>query len=422
MWSLNLNLMVTKHILNEKFLKMKIIYFIQMFFLAMLACNENLPEVATVPITAVTQSTAIGGGIINDEGSASVSERGVCWSENNQPTIDDYLTSDGAGGGTFTSHITGLLPSTQYYVRAYALNEYGIAYGNEESFLTNTGNNAQGGQIIADHTVVEKFNDIPQYYIDQVKKMLLSVPGQSHSEGYFTGLLLLQRSIPRFAVNVKWSGTPEGYTNSHLRATGAMWGDLDHQTGWQFGIDTWDWAGGEPFDYTFSPAQAARVTTGLSYAHNNGFTISAIGYGYCYNEGYVTSYITATQNFIDYCTEYNLPTKVFFTTGPADSHLSQADEESYNSYLRWKTIREHVALDPTRILFDYNDILSYNDSGVQQTKTWNGHIFPVIHPDNMLGDTDVWPAGHIGGNGCLRLGKAMWWMLARIAGWDGQSK
>lgn len=401
---------------------MKIIYLVQLVFLAMLACKESLPEVATSPVTSVTQSTAISGGIINDEGSASVFERGVCWSERNRPTINDNLTTDGTGGGTYTSQIIGLLPSTQYYVRAYATNEYGTAYGNEETFLTNTGNNTQGSQIIADHSVVDKFNDIPQYYIDQVKKMFLSVPGQSHSEGYYTGLLLLQNAFPKFAVKVTWSGAPEGYTTSHLRAAGTMWGDLDHPTGWQYGIDTWDWAGGEPFAYTYDPAQAARVNAGLLYAHSNGLTISAIGYGYCYNEGYVTSYITATQNYMDYCKENNLPTRVFFTTGPADSHLSRADEESYNSYLRWKTIREYVASDPARILFDYNDILSYNDSGIQQTQTWNGHTFPVIHPDNILGDTDIWPAGHIGGNGCMRLGKAMWWMLARIAGWDGQSK
>lgn len=401
---------------------MKSNYLIPALAIFLLACKENIPSVSTAPVTSVTDNSAISGGIIGGEGAASVFARGVCWGESSQPTIDINMTSDGEGGGNFSSQITGLLPSSLYYVRAYAINDYGTVYGNEESFTTNAGSINHGSQIIADHTVVEKFNDIPQYYIDQVKKMFLSVPGQSHSEGYYTGLLLLQNAYPKFAVKVTRSGAPEGPVTSYLRAAGTMWGDLDHATGWQYGIDTWDWAGGEPFDYTYSPAQAARVTTGLSYAHNNGFTVSAIGYGYCYNEGYVTSYITATQYFLDYCTEHNLPTKVFFTTGPADSHLSKADEESYNSYLRWKTIREHVAKDPTRILFDYNDILSYNDAGIQQTKTWNGHIFPVIHPDNMLGDTDVWPAGHIGGNGCLRLGKAMWWMLARIAGWDGQSK
>ena len=38
----------------------------------------------------------------------------------------------------------------------------------------------QYGQIIADHTVVDKYDDIPQYYIDEVKEMWLFYAGESH--------------------------------------------------------------------------------------------------------------------------------------------------------------------------------------------------------------------------------------------------
>ena len=67
------------------------------------------------------------------------------------------------------------------------------------------------------------------------------------------------------------------------------------------------------------------------------------------------------------------------------------------------------------MLFDYADILCYDDNGVQTTATWNGHTFPRITVTN-LGDGSI---GHIGSAGAIRLAKAMWWMLARIAGWDG---
>ncbi|MBN2396713.1 MAG: hypothetical protein JXC36_09700, partial [Candidatus Atribacteria bacterium] len=50
----------------------------------------------------------------------------------------------------------------------------------------------QYGQIIADHTVVDKYNEIPQYYIDEVKKMWLSYAGESHSLGIREGLNLLE--------------------------------------------------------------------------------------------------------------------------------------------------------------------------------------------------------------------------------------
>ena len=39
-----------------------------------------------------------------------------------------------------------------------------------------------GGPIIADHTVVDKYDDIPQHWIDEVKKMWIDIPGESHSE------------------------------------------------------------------------------------------------------------------------------------------------------------------------------------------------------------------------------------------------
>ena len=60
----------------------------------------------------------------------------------------------------------------------------------------------QFGQIIADHTVVEKYDRIPQHYIDEVKKLWLVVAGESHAEGYRHGLELLELQNPAFAVNI----------------------------------------------------------------------------------------------------------------------------------------------------------------------------------------------------------------------------
>ncbi len=84
----------------------------------------------------------------------------------------------------------------------------------------------QYGQIIADHTVVDKFDAIPQEYIDKVKAMWVVVAGESHSQAYRTGLLLLESLDSRYAASVIEGGTPEGYTTSNLRASRATWGDL----------------------------------------------------------------------------------------------------------------------------------------------------------------------------------------------------
>jgi hypothetical protein len=62
--------------------------------------------------------------------------RGVCWNTTSSPTTADSHTTDGTGTGTFISYLTGLTPNTLYYIRAYATNSVGTAYGNEVSFTT----------------------------------------------------------------------------------------------------------------------------------------------------------------------------------------------------------------------------------------------------------------------------------------------
>jgi hypothetical protein len=274
-------------------------------------------------------------------------------------------------------------------------------------------------QIIANHTIVDRYDDIPAQWIDSVKKMFVTIPGESHSEGYRTGALLLEQANAAYAVSVVESGTPEAYTDTNLRLSRATWGNYANEIGWQYAFQSIDAGGGEATSYTYNATEAARIAAGLAYAHANSLTIAAFGIGYCYWDGWYLSYITCIQAYIDYCTANNVPTKVFFTTGPVDNYMAAETEAAYNSSERWVYIRNYVNADETRILFDYADILSYNDAGVVQTSTWDGHTFNVIHPDNMEGSVGVWGSGHIGGNGCMRLGKALWWMLARMAGWDG---
>jgi len=92
--------------------------------------------VTTATITRITTTTASSGGYVAATGGATIAARGVCWSTSQNPTTSDNKTSDGSGTGTFTSSIIGLSPGTTYYVRAYAINSVGTAYGNEISFKT----------------------------------------------------------------------------------------------------------------------------------------------------------------------------------------------------------------------------------------------------------------------------------------------
>jgi hypothetical protein len=95
-----------------------------------------LPIVTTISASSITYNSATSGGTVTDNGGATITARGVCWSTSQNPTVSDSHTTDGTGTGSFTSSITGLALVTTYYVRAYATNSAGTAYGNEIYFTT----------------------------------------------------------------------------------------------------------------------------------------------------------------------------------------------------------------------------------------------------------------------------------------------
>ena len=98
--------------------------------------NIELPTVTTADVTDITQNTAVSGGNVTDDGGATVTARGVCWSKDPNPTIDNSFISNGNGTGSFTIEISGLTSATTYYVRAYATNSEGTSYGEQKTFTT----------------------------------------------------------------------------------------------------------------------------------------------------------------------------------------------------------------------------------------------------------------------------------------------
>ncbi len=98
--------------------------------------TNNIPTVTTANVTDITSTAAITGGNVVSDGGASVLARGVCWSTSHNPTRADSHTSDSTGIGNFTSYPQALTTNATYYVRAYALNNIGTAYGEELSFTT----------------------------------------------------------------------------------------------------------------------------------------------------------------------------------------------------------------------------------------------------------------------------------------------
>lgn len=96
----------------------------------------DLPIVITNEITEITRNTAKGGGVVNSDGGSPVTARGLCWSTSSNPTLSNSTAFGGMGTGPFNVQMTDLEIGTTYYVKAYATNSVGTAYGNEVSFTT----------------------------------------------------------------------------------------------------------------------------------------------------------------------------------------------------------------------------------------------------------------------------------------------
>jgi len=316
--------------------------------------------------------------------------------------------------------------------------------------------------IVADHTVVDKYKDIPPYYLSKVKEMWVILAGESHASGYRIGCKLLSEADTTFKSNS--TSTPEPPTTKHLRLSGTTWGDLTRSSGWVTSYGEEDW-------FTSSTA-LTRTESHLTYCNTHNLAITAMGFGWCWdmtadngpggttdpvhkvrwagrsaggpqgslrwgldagdsiltgNSICMDSYLKATTRYSDFCRNNNYPTRIYFTTGPVDGS-GNLGENGYQRHLKHNHIRNYVKLSPDRILFDYADILCWSNAGMENLTTWKDaasitQSFQAIHPDNMLdlngGYTE--DGDHIGQRGALRLAKAMWWMLARMAGWNGIS-
>lgn len=132
----------------EKFIKLFSVILVILFT----ACGKKdviVPTptpLAPTPITIATITTmaannvndvlASSGGNITNNGGAAITESGICYATTANPSITNTIVSNSGGGNSFVSILTGLNPSTFYYVRAYAKNSIGIGYGNEVTFTT----------------------------------------------------------------------------------------------------------------------------------------------------------------------------------------------------------------------------------------------------------------------------------------------
>lgn len=319
-----------------------------------------------------------------------------------------------------------------------------------------------------DHTAVAKVAQIPDAYLAIVKTMWLDIAGESHSGAYRFGAVLLSNVDSRFSCIVRRydapeeSGEPEGATNGYLRVNRATmiddWGN-------------WDYSYGEEDFYTSMNA-VSNTLRHLAYVGTNHFGPTVFGFGWCWdmmwqndpaggtnalwgvrwagssdggteggkgwglddsdfaltgNHVSLKNYLDAVESYSAFCAQNGYDIRVVYTTGPVDDTLGFSPENHYQREVKHQIIRSNVNAVAGRVLFDYADILAWSDTGEENRRPWTNYnglpvSYQLIHPSNMQDLT--WAAAdsaddHIGQTGALRIAKACWVMLARLAGWDG---
>lgn len=114
---------------------------IVIFFTILLSCERglfnSLPGVETSPAIVVNATIVTLNGNVKDEGRTAVTARGFCWALTPDPTVSNNYSKNEFGPGEFTENIK-VVPDTTYYVRAYATNDKGTAYGDQVEFNTST--------------------------------------------------------------------------------------------------------------------------------------------------------------------------------------------------------------------------------------------------------------------------------------------
>lgn len=94
---------------------------------------KPIPLLTTTAVHRMTFNSAISGAVISSDGGTTISERGVCWSTYENPTINDAKNNNvfDLNGNSFSCQLTGLSVNTTYYIRAYATNSNGTGYGDQ---------------------------------------------------------------------------------------------------------------------------------------------------------------------------------------------------------------------------------------------------------------------------------------------------
>lgn len=126
---------------NFVFIANYILLILVLTLLLLSACHKkeednSVPVLSTIPASNINQHSALSGGQIISDGGFTILSKGICWSEQQMPTILSNKTENSQGLVDFICNVEGLESNKSYYIRAYATNKNGIGYGSVVSFST----------------------------------------------------------------------------------------------------------------------------------------------------------------------------------------------------------------------------------------------------------------------------------------------
>jgi len=280
--------------------------------------------------------------------------------------------------------------------------------------------------VIIDHTSVDQYQQIPDCWIEQVKneRMVAHYLGGSHARQMHNGLVLLEAQNPKYSADV--NGNPGLFADENsLR-------DLRGRYTSQY--NSWSDSGGADHYWRDDTAKQTLVST-IGQANTVlGYPVAVSLYGWSYhmcNPSYSTNELghpfsdADLQNYLNAIAEFNGNSSINATKFAYHTSVTDCNTTYGPGMNRWNQMIRDEAAAKGGILFDQADIENWNNSNTSRYVV-NNTIY-LRHPDYAESvPPDTYPPGSLNTDHTndaldIRKAKALWVLLARIAGWDGLS-